>query len=692
MPLKFFFVSVSFGCLVIFNVAQAHSKISDNNLQTYKVPAVPNLLDGKLPIIVDKTVAIQLGKALFWDTNVGSNSVACATCHFHAGADRRTTNQMNPGLLHLNDVAGSTFDSTISIQNGANYLLKKNNFPFFKFENPDDINSKVLFKTDDVVGSAGIYKQDFNSIDAVENEDSCTPTVDAIYHFGNAQTRQTTKRNAPTVINAAFYRRNFWDGRANYEFNGTSIFGPRDPNAKIWIIKNKKLVSQKINLPNASLASQALGPPTDMIEMSCNNRTFKDIAKKLLPRNPLNTQEVHRDDSVLASLKNPAGFGLVGTYESLIKKSFNSIYWSSTTPVTEKEKKYSQMEANFSFFFGLAIQMYEDTLISDQSKLDLGIASMEEEQEMPPNFSEQEIKGLKVFADAHCDLCHSAPIFSSAVNYQIYSADVDKNGNTFVDRIDFTPANSNDRVDFTLNDIGFFNTSVVPDEYDVGLGGKDPWGNPLSYTQQYLDVLGNSKKKFVDNFTALSCNFTNPFTLDFKKSELVLDKNGTKKCYEGTKNYAKVPTPSIVKKESMTLDQGRLSTLTTGTFKIPTLRNVELTGPYMHNGSMKSLEEVVEFYNRGGNVHNRRHADTLVFPQNFTTSDKEALVAFLKTLTDERVRWEKAPFDHPSIKIPNGHIESATGGLMDDDYLFIPAVGKNGLSSNPLKAFQDYLE
>jgi cytochrome c peroxidase len=688
MSLRFLFVSISIACLAVSNLAQAHSKITDNNLQTYKVPAVPNLLDGNSPIIVDKTAAIQLGKALFWDTNVGSNGVACATCHFHAGADRRTTNQVNPGLLHLNDVSGSTFDLALS----PNYVLKAENFPLFKFQDPDNIDSKVLFKTDDVVGSSGVYKQDFNSINAAESDDSCKPTDDVIHHVGNAQTRQTTKRNAPTIINAAFYRRNFWDGRANYEFNGSSVFGPRDPDAKIWILKNKKLVSQKINLQNASLASQALGPPTDMIEMSCKNRTFKDIAKKILPRKPLDTQEVHGDDSVLADIKNPSGLGLSSTYESLIKKSFNPVYWSSATPVSEKQKNYSQIEANFSFFFGLAIQMYEDTLISDQSKLDIGIASMEEGQETPPNFTDQEIKGLKVFADAHCDLCHSAPIFSSAVNYQIYSADSDKGGNTFVDRIGFTPANSNDRVDNTLSDVGFFNTSVVPDEYDVGLGGKDPWGNPLSYTQQYLDVIGNSKKKFVDHFTALSCNFTHPFILDFAKTELVSDKNGTKKCYEGTKNYARVPKVTVVKQEAMTLDQGRLSTLTTGAFKIPTLRNVELTGPYMHNGSMKSLEEVVEFYNRGGNVHNRRHPDTLVFNQSFTSADKQALVAFLKTLTDERVRWEKAPFDHPSIKIPNGHNQIVNGSLLDDNYLAIPAVGKNGLSSNPLKAFQDYLE
>ena len=41
---------------------------------------------------------------------------------------------------------------------------------------------------------------------------------------------------------------------------------------------------------------------------------------------------------------------------------------------------------------------------------------------------------------------------------------------------------------------------------------------------------------------------------------------------------------------------------------------------------------------------------------NLSSTDVDDLVAFLKALTDERVRWEKAPFDHPSLTIPNGHV------------------------------------
>ncbi len=67
-------------------------------------------------------------------------------------------------------------------------------------------------------------------------------------------------------------------------------------------------------------------------------------------------------------------------------------------------------------------------------------------------------------------------------------------------------------------------------------------------------------------------------------------------------------------------------------FKIPSLRNVAVTGPYMHNGSVKSLEAVVEHYNSGGKPH--VHKSKLIQPLNLTAHEKSNLVAFLKTLTD----------------------------------------------------------
>ncbi len=70
-----------------------------------------------------------------------------------------------------------------------------------------------------------------------------------------------------------------------------------------------------------------------------------------------------------------------------------------------------------------------------------------------------------------------------------------------------------------------------------------------------------------------------------------------------------------------------------GKFKVPSLRNVELTAPYMHDGSIATLEEVVEHYNSGGQLHPNK--SNVVRPKNLTTQQKQDLVNFLKALTDE---------------------------------------------------------
>ncbi len=100
-----------------------------------------------------------------------------------------------------------------------------------------------------------------------------------------------------------------------------------------------------------------------------------------------------------------------------------------------------------------------------------------------------------------------------------------------------------------------------------------------------------------------------------------------------------------------------------GAFKVPTLRNVELTGPYFHNGGMSTLEEVIRFYNRGGDFH-EANVDNLapdMMALGLSETHISALAAFLRTLTDERVRTEQAPFDHPALPLPNGAPLAAVG-------------------------------
>jgi cytochrome c peroxidase len=62
------------------------------------VPSPSNLFRFVRNTADGMVAARQLGKTLFWDMQVGSDGQACASCHFHAGADNRTKNQPNPGL------------------------------------------------------------------------------------------------------------------------------------------------------------------------------------------------------------------------------------------------------------------------------------------------------------------------------------------------------------------------------------------------------------------------------------------------------------------------------------------------------------------------------------------------------------------------------------------------------------------
>lgn len=93
---------------------------------------------------------------------------------------------------------------------------------------------------------------------------------------------------------------------------------------------------------------------------------------------------------------------------------------------------------------------------------------------------------------------------------------------------------------------------------------------------------------------------------------------------------------------------------TRGQFMTPTLRELTYTAPYMHNGVLESLEDVVEFYNRGGG--NDPNKDSRLKPLNLISSEKKDLVEFLKALSgdsfdrDDYVWRDDIPSDYPVIK------------------------------------------
>jgi cytochrome c peroxidase len=231
-----------------------------------------------------------------------------------------------------------------------------------------------------------------------------------------------------------------------------------------------------------------------------------------------------------------------------------------------------------------------------------------------------------------------------------------------------------------LYDSGFYNIGVRPTKDDIGVGGKDPFGNPLSFTQQFVkELLG---KPVVDIFDVDPCTFVVPWLVGL---DGVLFPGGFKDqtdC-DGTLSFLTGLPAKNAANERFIKD---LRVAVDGAFKTPTLRNVQLTAPYMHNGGMSTLEQVVEFYNRGGNFPNNKALDPDITPLNLSDEQRKNLVLFLEALTDPDVVYERAPFDHPQLFVPNGlkkvKDSDPKDGHADEDLfkdgLEIPAVGKDG--------------
>ena len=120
------------------------------DLRAIAVPEPPNLGD----FVKDPATAIALGKALFWDMQVGSDGVqACASCHFRAGADPRSKNQLSPGLKHVPDAGSHLHDRP-----GPNHQLTASDFPLTRSPTPG-VRGALDPATDsnDAVSSQGVH-------------------------------------------------------------------------------------------------------------------------------------------------------------------------------------------------------------------------------------------------------------------------------------------------------------------------------------------------------------------------------------------------------------------------------------------------------------------------------------------------------------------------------------------------------
>ncbi len=595
------------------------------SLKDVEVPEPPNL-DA---FVRNKPLAIVLGKALFWDMQAGSDGQACASCHFHAGADNRAKNQLNPGQRG----GDNTFDVTLSGGGGPNYTLICEDFPF-----PANDTGDPDYGFNDVASSMGAFNADFVNTVLRQADDICDSVPDDVFNVDDINVRRVEPRNTPTVINAVFNHRNFWDGRANDKFNGNDPLGRRGTQG-VWSYTGgtpeKVDLVGDLELKVSSLASQAVGPPLSPEEMSCRLREFPDLGRKMINMIPLALQSVHPQDSVLGRYRRSTGKGLFLPYRTLIMYAFQPRWWAYRGTV---DGGFTQMEANFSLFWGLAIQLYEATLVSDETPFDIFMGHNGTPGENNPvGFGDAEKRGLEVFLDkGRCINCHDGPEFTGA---SVALRACQPFGNEqAIEQMEMGDLN------IAVYDGGFYNIGVRPWFEDLGVGAELPPGKPLSFSRQHV----NDPENTIDEFC-----FQPPITV----TRVAVD----------------------------------------GAFKTPTTRNVELTAPFMHNGGQATLEQVVEFYDRGGDFPytNQDHLDPDINDLDLTDAEKADLVAFMKALTDPRVNQEMAPFDHPELLIPNGHpgdeffVDDTNGdGVADDELITIPAVGRYGrepLGEDPLR-------
>jgi cytochrome c peroxidase len=123
-----------------------------------------------------------------------------------------------------------------------------------------------------------------------------------------------------------------------------------------------------------------------------------------------------------------------------------------------------------------------------------------------------------------------------------------------------------------------------------------------------------------------------------------------------------------------------------GEFRTPSLRNVGLRSNYFHDGHFATLEEVVDFYNRGGDFNAPNIDHNLIRPLGLSAAQKSDLVSFLRgALTDPRVAAGTAPFDRPTLYSESTRVPQVAGSGTQGSGGNIPQVTANEppLAGNP---------
>ena len=440
--------------------------------------------------VTARNEAAALGKALFWDMQVGSDSVqACGSCHFHAGVDNRVKGQINPNTQG-GDFTSITVANTVNgTVDGANAEVTVDSFPLHKLADPltpadpKNLNGNAILRTtNDVLSSMGVSRFKLfgdvpvgaaaflplppgpTGVRSLRADYACgDPTAPAAIKNCaappdpvpvNQGFRRVEPRHTPTFFAATLNFDNFWDGRARHDFNGGSVFGAADPQAHVMVHDpdTGDLVPTRQIIRFSSLASLSNGPALSEFEMSYAGRNWPKLGKRLLQANvtPLANQLVATSDSVLGRYSNQGGSacsgvavadrspgtpavgkpGLCINYGGLIKRAYYDNLWTNTSkhlngcytdgepfktlklqihpsqcdptavkipvlaegavnwdnPVdpfdnyvlkvasgpsaANNTDQFTQMEANFSLFFGLSLQSWVTMLMPDDTPFD----------------------------------------------------------------------------------------------------------------------------------------------------------------------------------------------------------------------------------------------------------------------------------------------------------------------------------
>lgn len=434
-------------------------------------------------------LAILLGKALYWDQQIGSGNgglYACASCHYSAGADSQADRILAGTLAPGHSGSPNTIRGSLGVQYAEFLSLKL-----------EDVDGEEVARGVEVFTTPGQY--------------------------------QITDRNAPPSVNSDSTH-NFWDGRANYVFNGLNNTGTPTP------IPTRGGGYALLQIAGGSQASQAVGPCLSPAEMSADGRQFADIGYKIRHSIPLRYQtgDIVEDLARLGLLHGRGYAELIdaafanGPLDAFLSDEPSGVTTIVETPDGEtEEREVSLSELNFSIFFGTAVALYEQTLVSIPS-------------EAPSR------EQIDAFEEMRCHKCHYVDGRSHAV----------------------------------LGDVGnrpFSATGVAPLRVDAGVEEDD----------LNLDSV-------VPNFDA---------------------KDGE------------------------------------GQFKSTHLFNLPLTAPYFHDGSATTLEEMMDFYVRGGDF-NRRNVDSHIRELDASKREYNLVLKLMKQLTDPRIERGEPPFSHPSLVIP----------------------------------------